>query len=153
MMRYRYRTFDWKLILAVILVVAIVVALMINRSAFVRLAGPKELTVVIDTNQSVTFNATITSQAGAAAYANYSWSADGRGIFEVKELSDNFDGRYSRFPLESGETRKLRFQLILVGEEPPEGRYFVDFHLESIVNGKIKRISNVYRLWVELESE
>jgi hypothetical protein len=153
MMRYRYNTLDWKLIIAVVVIVAIVIVLMVNRSSLIEFEGPKELTMVIKPNETVTFNSTIKSQPGANPYSNYTWEADGRNIFVVEEISKNFNGTQSRFPLESGETRKLRFRLTLVGEEPPEGRYFIDFTLRGPMNGRVRRISNTYRLWVVLESE
>jgi hypothetical protein len=150
-MRYRYRSIDWKLILAVIIVVAIVIALILTRSALVEISGPKELDMKIVVNETRLLNATIQSQPGAKSYSNYSWHADTRDIFTVEETSGNFDGHQARFPLESGETRKLSFRVTLVRENPPEGRYFIDFYLESEVEGEMKRISNRYRLWIELQ--
>ena len=152
MMRYRYGGLDWKLLVAVVVVVVIVFALMVNRSSLVEFSGPRELQMVIRPNETITFNATIKSQAGAKPYTNYSWEADGREIFTVEEISKNFNGTKARFPLESGETRKLQFRLTLVGQEPPEGRYFIDFSLKTPSNGE-KKISNTYRLWIELENE
>ncbi len=153
MMRYRYHTFDWKLIVGIVVVIAVVLLLLLNRTTEIRLSGPSQVAIKIKAQEQLVFNATIRSQPGSRSYSNYSWHADGRGIFEIEELSENFVGRYSRFPLESGETRKLRFRVTLIGENPPEGRYFIDFHLEAEEKGKAARISNVYRLWVELERE
>jgi hypothetical protein len=153
MMRYRYNALDWKLIIAVIVIVAIVLVLMVNRSSLVEFAGPKEISMNITPNATLTFNATIKSQPGASPYSNYSWEADGRNIFVVEETSKNFDGTQSRFPLESGETRKLKFRLTLIGSDPPEGRYFIDFALKGTVSGRTRRISNTYRLWVVMVSE
>ena len=153
MMRYRYNTLDWKLIIAVIVIVAIVLVMMVNQSSLIEFSGPKEISMDILPNETVIFNATIKSQPGATPYSNYTWEADGRNIFVVEEISKNFDGYQSRFPLESGETRKLKFRLTLVGEDPPEGRYFIDFSLRGPVKGRTRRISNTYRLWVVLESK
>lgn len=150
MMRYRYNIWDWKLILGVIVVVAVVLALMLNRTALIELSGPKELTMVIKPNESRTFNATIKSQPVASSYTNYSWHYNGGETFHVEEISDNFDGKYSRVPLRSGEMRKLQFEITLTGKNLPEGKYYIDFCLEALVDGKTKRISNTYRLWVEL---
>lgn len=150
MMRYKYRSIDWKLILAVVVVVIIVLALMLSRSALVEFTGPKSLTMDSEVNETQVFNATIRCQPGSKAYQNYSWTADGRDIFRIREISKNFQGRYSRFPLESGESRRLKFEVTLIREDPPEGRYFIDFHLEAEVEGQVKRISNKYRLWIEL---
>ena len=151
MMRYRYNTLDWKLIVAVIVIIAIVLILMVNQSSLVDFSGPKELTMPIEANETIVFNATIKSQPGADSYGNYSWQADGRNIFRVEEISKNFNGTKARFPLESGETRRLRFRVTLIGEDPPEGRYFIDFSLEAPVKERVRRISNTYRLWIELE--
>jgi hypothetical protein len=153
MMRYRYSSFDWKLIVAFVVIVAIVLAIMLNRSSLVEFSGPKELKMNISANQTLVFNATIKSQPGAKPYTEYSWEADGRGIFTVEEISKNFNGTEARFPLESGETRRLRYRLTLVGEEPPEGRYFINFALRAPANGHTRRISNTYKLWVILENE
>ena len=152
MMRYRYSTLDWKLIVAVIVIIAIVLIMMVNQSSLVEFSGPRELIMAIEPNSTQLFNATIKSQPGATSYENYSWLADGRNIFVIEEISKNFNGTQSRFPLESGETRRLRFRITLVGEDPPEGRYFIDFSLEAPVKGHLRRISNTYRLWVELEN-
>jgi len=152
MMRYRYHTMDWKLIISIIVVVVVVLALMWNRSSLIEFSGPKEITMLIRPNESRVFNATIKSFPGAASYSNYSWHADGRNIFRIEEISENFRGNVSRFPLESGEVRRLRFNITLVRESPPEGRYFIDFYLDASVKGRLKRISNTYRLWVELKS-
>jgi hypothetical protein len=151
MMRYRYNTLDWKLVAAVIVIIAIVLVLMVNQSSLVEFSGPKELTMPIEPNGTLVFNATIKSQAGANSYPNYSWLADGRNIFRIEEISKNFNGSQARFPLESGETRRLRFRVTLIGDDPPEGRYFIDFSLEAPVKGRVRRISNTYRLWIELE--
>ncbi len=153
MMRYRYSTLDWKLIVAVIVIVAIVLILMWNRTSLVEFSGPKELTMVIRPNETILFNATIKSQPGASSYKNYSWEADGKNIFVVEEISHNFNGTNSRFPLDSGETRRLRFKLTLVADDPSGGRYFINFLLKAPVNGQVKRISRTYRLWIDLRVE
>ena len=153
MMRYRYRAAYWKLIFAVIVIVAIVLALMVSRPSMVELSGPKEITMVIRPNEVISFNATIRSPAGTSSYRNYTWYADGSDIFKVEETSDNFVGDASRFPLDGGETRELTFQVTLVAQDPPEGRYFLKFNLNAESNGKTKRISNIYRLWVDLRTE
>ncbi len=153
MMRYRYQSAYWKLVFAVIVIVAMVLALMVSRPSLVELSGPKEITMTIRPNETVSLNATIRSPAGASSYTNYSWYADGRGIFKIEETSDNFVNNVSRFPLDGGETRRLTFVLTLVAQNPPEGRYFVKFQLNGQSRGRIQRISNVYRLWVDLRKE
>ncbi len=150
MMRYRYHSLDWRLIIGLIVVVAVVLLLLFARSAMVEIYGPKEISMTIKPNQTMLFNATIKSQPGARSYSNYSWYADGRNIFRIEEVSNNFRGRFSRFPLEAGETRILQFKITLIADNPPEGRYFVDFYLEAPSRGGMRQISNRYRLWIEL---
>ncbi len=150
MMRYRYHSLDWRLITGLIVVIVVVLLLLFARSSMVEIHGPKEVKMPIKANESILFNATIKSQPGARSYSNYSWYGDGRNIFRIEEVSNNFQGRFSRFPLDPGETRILQFKITLIAENPPEGRYHVDFHLEAPSGGKMRQISNTYRLWIEL---